>query len=166
MTWFIAIRATFFATVFVGLWTWLAILVQRYDVLVEFSFPTFVVPIGGLVGTAGTVLVVICISHFVISGQGTPAPIDAPRNLVVGGPFRYVRNPMYIGAFTVILGAGLAFRSPSILLLSAFFILLAHCFVLVYEEPVLKSKFGASYLDYLSNVPRWIPDFGSEKPID
>ena len=86
-----------------------------------------------------------------------PAPFDPPRKLVGDGPYRYMRNPMYAGAVGAIAGAGLIVGSPSIIGLAVFFGLLAHGFVIVYEEPALEHKFGAGYRHYLSTVNRWLP---------
>jgi protein-S-isoprenylcysteine O-methyltransferase Ste14 len=74
---------------------------------------------------------------------------------VVVGPYRRVRNPMYIGGFILLVGLGLYALSPSILLFSLAWLLLFHLFVVFYEEPTLRSKFGATYEDYCRRVPRW-----------
>ena len=87
----------------------------------------------------------------------TPAPFDAPREFVAAGPYRYVRNPMYIGGFGVLLGAGLALQSPAIVGLAVLFLLLVHLLVLLYEEPVLDGRFGDPYRRYKSSVHRWLP---------
>ena len=99
-----------------------------------------------VVGLAGALMTAWCIGTFVGKGQGTPAPFDPPREFVASGPYRYVRNPMYIGALGVILGAGLAAASPSIVALAGAFGLCAHLFVVLYEEPALEKRFGESYI--------------------
>ena len=96
-----------------------------------------------------------CIATFVTRGRGTPAPFDAPRALVAVGPYRYVRNPMYVGAAALLLGAGLVVGSPSIALLSVAFLAIAHVLVVVYEEPALAETFGDSYAAYRASVHRW-----------
>jgi len=96
---------------------------------------------------------------FAIRGRGTPAPIDAPKKLVVDGPYRVVRNPMYWSVAFVILGESLIFRSLSLAELAAGFFAATMLFVLLYEEPALQRKFGAEYEDYCRCVPRWLPRF-------
>src|SRR4029077_15107056 len=95
--------------------------------------------------------------RFVNEGHGTPAPFAPPRRLVVGGPFRRVRNPGYISAVAIIFGQGLFFGSTSVLVYAVVFALVCHLFVVVYEEPTLRAKFGASYEAYCRQVPRWLP---------
>jgi protein-S-isoprenylcysteine O-methyltransferase Ste14 len=105
----------------------------------------------------GAFLVLLCLWNFVVRGKGTGAPFDPPRVFVATGPYRYVRNPMYVGAAVFLLGFGLFERSPSILVLSAILLTCAHLFVILYEEPELEARFGATYLAYRRDVRRWIP---------
>src|SRR5262245_46036224 len=107
-----------------------------------------------LIGAAGLLW---CIWDFFSMGQGTLAPIDPPRRLVVRGPYKYVRNPMYVSVVTILSGEAIFFGSTSILLEAGVFIILAHLFVVLYEEPLLKQKFGESYESYVQSVGRWIP---------
>ena len=106
---------------------------------------------------AGTLTVIACIVEFARRGRGTPAPMDAPRELVVHGPYRHVRNPMYLGAVLVLLGE-LAF-APS----WGFATYIATWFgaiwllVVTYEEPTLRERFGESYERYARHVRRWVP---------
>ena len=95
--------------------------------------------------------------NFAVIGRGTPAPIDAPRRLVVQGPHRCVRNPMYLGVLAVVLGWVLAFRSLSLLAYLAAVALAFHAAVLFVEEPALRRQFGAEYLAYRDSVRRWLP---------
>ena len=95
--------------------------------------------------------------RFVREGHGTPAPFAPPRRLVVGGPFRYVRNPAYLCAVSIILGQGLFLTSTSVLVYAAVVALAFHLFVVLYEEPTLRETFGAEYVAYCREVPRWIP---------
>jgi len=97
--------------------------------------------------------------NFLIEGRGTPAPIDPPKELVVAGFYRYVRNPMYFGVLLILIGYFLWFGFWSLLAYTAFAFIATHLFVTLYEEPTLKKKFGKSYEDYLKKVPRWIPKF-------
>ena len=107
--------------------------------------------------TAGAVLILWCILTFVFVGRGTPAPFDPPRRLVVRGPYRFVRNPMYLGACLALAGAALAYRSVAILGYLVLFVLVLHAFVVSYEEPTLARMFGADYEAYRSAVRRWLP---------
>jgi protein-S-isoprenylcysteine O-methyltransferase Ste14 len=96
---------------------------------------------------------------FAVIGGGTPAPIAPTKILVVKGLHRFVRNPMYIGVGLVIAGQAWLFHSPHIALYAACMLLIAHSFVLLYEEPTLHKQFGAEYDRYRASVPRWIPKF-------
>lgn len=153
----VALRAVLYASAFVILWAWLAAWVQPFDARLPFSIPVWARPLGWALALAGALLVLWCIGTFVAQGRGTPAPFDPPRELVAAGPYRYVRNPMYIGGFGVLLGAGLALRSPSIIGLAFLFLLFTHLLVLLYEEPALDSHFGDSYRHYKASVHRWLP---------
>jgi len=96
---------------------------------------------------------------FALIGGGTPAPIAPTKTLVVKGLHRFVRNPMYIGVGLVIAGQAWLFHSLHIAIYLACFWLIAHLFVLFYEEPTLGKQFGEEYERYRSSVPRWIPKF-------
>jgi protein-S-isoprenylcysteine O-methyltransferase Ste14 len=98
-----------------------------------------------------------CFWNFMIMGRGTPAPIDPPRELVVVGLYRFVRNPMYVAGILVLIGWLLWSPSLSLLLAPFIFFGAVHLFVTLYEEPTLKKKFGAAYEAYLQRVPRWLP---------
>ena len=98
-----------------------------------------------------------CLLDFAVRGRGTPAPIDAPRQLVVRGLYEYIRNPMYVGVLLVIVGWSMFFRSWRVLAYAAAVGLCFHLFVVLVEEPVLRGKFGEGYLSYCRRVGRWIP---------
>jgi protein-S-isoprenylcysteine O-methyltransferase Ste14 len=106
---------------------------------------------------AGGALALWCVLAFAVIGRGTPAPFDPPRRLVVRGPYRYVRNPMYLGAGVALAGAAGYYASVALLAFTAAFLLVAHLFVLGYEERTLRRRFGADYVDYCRRVPRWLP---------
>jgi protein-S-isoprenylcysteine O-methyltransferase Ste14 len=115
--------------------------------------------IGLLPFCVGIILYLWCAGAFTFVGRGTPAPIDAPVFLVKSGPYRWVRNPMYIGVLSVWFGEAILFHS---LLLAGFGVLIAlvvHLFVVFYEEPTLRRRFGESYETYLRTVPRWLPRY-------
>ena len=107
--------------------------------------------------TIGTLIALWCVLTFVFIGKGTPAPFDPPRKLVVRGPYRFVRNPMYIGAGMTLAGAALFYQSLSILFYTGLFFLITHVFVVLYEEPTLRRTFGADYQAYCRRVGRWLP---------
>ena len=105
----------------------------------------------------GIALLASCIWEFARSGRGTLAPVDPPRELVVRGLYRYVRNPMYLSVTTIILGEALLVRSRALLFYWAIWFLAANLFVIGYEEPALRRRFGRSYDLYTRQVGRWFP---------
>ncbi|HET9275347.1 MAG TPA: isoprenylcysteine carboxylmethyltransferase family protein [Gemmatimonadales bacterium] len=110
----------------------------------------------GLSG-AGALLAITCILTFVFRGHGTPAPFDPPRRLVQRGPYRFIRNPMYLGAGLAMLGAGVYYGSWAIVIYVAVFMVGAHALVRLYEEPALRRQFGTEYEAYCAATPRWLP---------
>jgi protein-S-isoprenylcysteine O-methyltransferase Ste14 len=105
----------------------------------------------------GGIVVLWSFWNFLIQGRGTPAPIAPPKELVVTGFYRYVRNPIYVGLLAMILGHFLWFGYWNLLIYAIVVFVAFHTFVTLYEEPTLKRNFGAAYEDYLKKVPRWIP---------
>lgn len=95
--------------------------------------------------------------RFVVEGVGTPAPVAPPRQLVVGGLYRYVRNPMYLAVVTAIVGQALLLGQPGLLLYAALVAAATALFAHGYEEPTLASQFGARYEAYRRAVPAWWP---------
>jgi protein-S-isoprenylcysteine O-methyltransferase Ste14 len=115
---------------------------------------------GWLLIVAGLALYFTCAFWgFALRGHGTPAPIDPPKKLVVEGPYRVVRNPMYWSVATVMIGEALVFRSLALAESGVAFFAFTMLFVMLYEEPILRHKFGAEYAAYCQRVPRWIPRF-------
>ena len=110
-----------------------------------------------LVVAAGALLLGACIWEFARRGRGTLSPADPPKELVVQGLYRYVRNPMYLSVSTILLGEALLARSLALLGYWAFFFVAANLFVMLYEEPALERQFGESYERYRRKVGRWIP---------
>ena len=104
---------------------------------------------------AGATLYFKCAWDFAVTGGGTPAPIDPPKKLVVRGLYRYARNPMYIGVLSVLTAEAILGRSPGIAIYAVFVWINFQLFVLLYEEPTLRSKFGSEYEEYCRAVPRW-----------
>ena len=105
----------------------------------------------------GSSIYLWCAWDFTFAGRGTPAPIDPPKELVVRGLYRYVRNPMYVGVVSILFGEALFFDSVRLFEYAAIAFSFFYLFVILYEEPVLKQKFGESYERYLQTVPRWLP---------
>jgi len=122
--------------------------------LTRIRFPGY---FGVLPIVLGTSIYIWCAWDFTFAGHGTPAPIDPPKQLVVRGLYNYIRNPMYVGVFLVILGEALLFQSGALLVYALGAMLLANLFIIFYEEPTLQRKFGESYERYRESVPRWIP---------
>jgi protein-S-isoprenylcysteine O-methyltransferase Ste14 len=157
-TLFIALRALLFSAGFIFLWGWVALtLHHRYESTLGFAFPGWTPALGIVFVAVGGTLAFACIATFVIRGEGTPAPMDPPRKFVAAGPYQFVRNPMYIGGFLMLAGFGLYQRSPAILLFALPWLLLAHLFVILYEEPRLHKTFGGPYDAYCRSVSRWLP---------
>jgi protein-S-isoprenylcysteine O-methyltransferase Ste14 len=96
-------------------------------------------------------------SRFVFEGRGTPAPIAPTQHLVVGGPYRWVRNPGYVAVTAILVGEGLVLGSPAVFVYALLVAVAFHVFVLLYEEPTLRSTFGPEYDAYCRRVPRWLP---------
>jgi len=154
---FAAARGLLYASGFVLLWWWVVDAARPLDRRLAFSLPEWLWAPGLVLAACGAALALCCVGTFALAGKGTPAPFDPPREFVAVGPYRYVRNPMYLGAVGVILGAGLTLRSPSALGVAVCFLALAHLLVVLYEEPSLERRFGPSYLQYTASVRRWLP---------
>jgi len=112
---------------------------------------------GMALGAAGAAVAIWCVLSFAVLGRGTPAPFDPPRRLVVRGPYRYVRNPMYLGAVSALAGAALFYEAGALWVYAAGFLVLTHLFVVLYEEPTLRQTFGDDYRTYCRRVNRWWP---------
>jgi protein-S-isoprenylcysteine O-methyltransferase Ste14 len=155
---FIFIRAVTYATLFVGfLLVFLPARVLSWSGIVRPGSIGAAQIAGVIVGTSGALLALWCIATFIVIGRGTPAPFDPPRRLVVAGPYRLVRNPMYIGAALALAGAALFYESWALLAYCVAFTLVMHLFVVVYEEPALRATFGDAYVRYCEQVRRWWP---------
>jgi len=117
-------------------------------VFAYFAFPLWLI---------GAVIILWCFADFTFRGHGTPNPMDPPKELVTTGVYRYVRNPIYVGTLTIIIGHFLWFKTIWMLAYAVVVFLIFHLFVTLYEEPTLKKKFGEVYENYRKSVPRWIP---------
>src|ERR1043166_1999579 len=155
---FVLVRAVTYAALFIGFV--LVYLPGRF-----LSWSGIVAPattaapqVAGMMLVAiGTAIALWCVFTLVFIGKGTPAPFDPPRKLVVRGPYRFVRNPMYIGAGMTLAGAALFYDSLSICISPGLFFLITHLFVVFYEEPTLRRTFGSDYEAYFRQVRRWLP---------
>ena len=111
---------------------------------------------GGLLICLGLVPIVHSFIDF-IRADGTPVPVASPPRLVVSGPYRYVRNPIYVGFVVILVGEVLLFGSPGLLEYTAVAWCIGAAGARFYEEPTLARKFGAEYQDYRRAVRAWIP---------
>lgn len=111
----------------------------------------------------GSVLMAVGIAGYVwcatlfVRADGTPAPIAPTRTAVVSGPYRINRNPMYTSVLAVILGQAVLYGARDLVFYGLLMIIVAHVFVLTYEEPTLRRKFDGEYEEFCRRVPRWIP---------
>ena len=155
---FVLARALTFATLFIGF-----VLVFLPSQVLSASGLSRPSAIGlwqvvGLLGViAGGALGVWCVLTFAVIGKGTPAPFDPPRRLVIRGPYRFVRNPMYVGAGGALAGAALFYGSIGLFGYAALFLIAMHVFVVTFEEPTLRRTFGQEYDGTRGNVGRWWP---------
>jgi protein-S-isoprenylcysteine O-methyltransferase Ste14 len=117
--------------------------------------------LGVLLIAAGLPVFVSFLLRFVREGIGTPAPIAPTERLVVGGPFGRVRNPGYLAVVAIVLGEAALFGSPAVALFALAIAVGFHAFVVLYEEPTLRRRFGADYEAYCRRVPRWLPRLGA-----
>ena len=155
---FVLVRALTYATLFIGfLLVFLPARVLSWSGIVRPASIGAAQVAGVIVGTTGAALALWCIGTFIVIGRGTPAPFDPPRRLVEAGPYRFVRNPMYIGAGLALAGAALFYESWALVAYCAGFLLVTHLFVVLYEEPILRANFGDAYVEYCGRVRRWWP---------
>jgi protein-S-isoprenylcysteine O-methyltransferase Ste14 len=144
-------------TGFLALWFWLV------PPWLSFQFEIAGVEqwrwVGALPAAVGFAVALKCIWDFGWAGRGTPAPFAPPQRLVAVGPYRYVRNPMYLGFFTGWIGLWLIFGHANLGALMGALIVIGGValFVRLYEEPTLKGKFDGEYEEYCRNVRRWLP---------
>lgn len=153
---FTVIRTVFYAAAFIWLWVWIGAWARTFDAGLDVAPPAWLRPVGIVIAFAGALVVAACLGTFATTGRGTPAPFDPPTEFVATGPYRFVRNPMYLGAAAVILGTGFAISSSAVVLLTGGFLLVTHAFVVLHEEPALDRRFGESYQQYRASVHRWV----------
>ena len=107
--------------------------------------------------TFGALLYFWCAWSFTFVGDGTPAPFDAPKKFVATDAYQFTRNPMYVACVSVLTGEAIFFESTALFIYAFVLFLIFHFWVLIYEEPTLRKKFGASYEEYCREVMRWLP---------
>ena len=122
--------------------------------------------LGVILLVAGLIVLVQAFVRFVVEGFGTPVPVAAPDRLVVGGLYRYVRNPMYVAILAAIVGQALLLGRLGLLLYAAAVWTISAAFVRWYEEPTLTRRFGAEYEAYRHAVPAWWPRLRPWKPSE
>ena len=155
---FVLVRAITYAALFIGLLLiYLPARLLSWSGIVRPAAIEAQQVVGMIIGAAGATVALWCIFTFAVVGRGTPAPFDPPRRLVIRGPYRFVRNPMYIGAGLALAGAALFYESWSLLGYASLFLLATHLFVVLYEEPALRGTFGQEYGAYCGRVRRWWP---------
>jgi protein-S-isoprenylcysteine O-methyltransferase Ste14 len=113
---------------------------------------------------AGAIVLIQAFARFVTEGHGTPAPVAPTEHLVIGGLYRYVRNPMYLAVVAAITGQALALGQPVLLGYAAAVWVTVASFVRWYEEPALTHQFGAQYRAYRRSVRAWLPRIRAWRP--
>jgi protein-S-isoprenylcysteine O-methyltransferase Ste14 len=155
--WPSAVASMVVGAAFFGLWFWLLPQWLRFDVAAERAGSwRWVAVIPSVLGFG---VALRCVWDFGWTGHGTPAPVAPPKRLVVVGFYRYVRNPMYVGFAMGWIGLWIVFGRANVaaILVTIAVALGVHLFVVLYEEPTLRGKFGADYEEYCRNVRRWVP---------
>ncbi len=153
----VAMRTVLYMAGFLFFFGWVALRVRGFDPILPWSLPRATEIPGVALIFVGGILGLSCVGVFVARGRGTPAPFDPPKEFVGVGPYKYCRNPMYIGGLCLLAGLGLFEHSISILLMTLVVFAVVHVLVVSYEEPTLRKSFGGSYQEYCREVPRWIP---------
>ena len=155
----IFLRSLAMGIVLISLWTWFVPRALGFHLRADFAVAQLRTSLGICLFAAGIVLWLACLVQFAFEGRGTLVPIDAPRHLVVGGLYRYVRNPMYLAVAILLFGEAVALARLDRYVLIYFVSLAAVTilFVRFYEEPHLRRLFGAEYDEYCAHVRRWLP---------
>ncbi|MGH7584974.1 MAG: methyltransferase family protein [Gemmatimonadales bacterium] len=161
----LVLRSLFWVLLFPGFfagyvpWRWFGV----RDVTLDARDPLHWLTLAAI--ALGVLLLALCVLEFARRGQGTLSPADPPRALVVQGPYRWVRNPMYLAVTLVLLGEVLLTRSPGLLLYWVLWFTAVNLFIRAYEEPTLRRQFGTEYDRYSAAVHRWLPRRRPWNPI-
>jgi protein-S-isoprenylcysteine O-methyltransferase Ste14 len=159
------VRAHLYGTLVIGIFVVLPVLgLKRLDPLLGLRLPEILGGLGMVILVAGAALSYTSFWFFIQEGKGTAFPTDPPRTLVVGGPYLYVRNPMYVGNLAIILGAALYFASPVVLAYGVLMCVVTHVYITASEEPVLIRRYQGAYVRYLETTPRWLPRLSAGGP--
>jgi protein-S-isoprenylcysteine O-methyltransferase Ste14 len=155
--WLTTLAALVVGAAFFALWFWL--LPGWLGFRVETAGTASWRWLAAIPSVLGFAVALRCVWDFGWTGRGTPAPIAPPQRLVAVGFYRYVRNPMYVGFAVGWVGLWTVFGHATLAMIVAVasVALGVHLFVLFYEEPTLRKKFGADYENYCRNVRRWWP---------
>ena len=113
-------------------------------------------PLGSAVVVVGSLLLLWCVREFLVVGEGTLAPWWPPKRLVMSGPFRWSRNPIYVAMALIALGWAMAYRSQALMIYAGVLIAAFHIRILVGEEPTMARHFGDVWKTYVERVPRWL----------
>ena len=105
-----------------------------------------------------------CAFLFMREGKGSPLPLAPPKRFVATGPYRFVRNPMMLGMWLILLGEVLLYHARIVWIYTGFVTSLGYLYIVAWEEPQLRRRFGPLYLDYVRQVPRWLPRLISRAP--
>ena|SRR3989442_8859153 len=141
----------------------LPVAVRTLDPLIGAALPAWLRYVGAVILPAGAVLSYVSFWLFMTRGRGTAFPDEPPQVLVAAGPYRTVRNPMYVGNLAMLFGEALLLASPSLLVYAASMCIVAHVYITRAEEPALAARYGEPYLQYLATTPQWVP--GAARPI-
>ena len=123
---------------------------------------TFIEPLqfyqvtGILLFSIGVIMLFNCIFRFAIEGRGTLSPADPTKKLVIKGPYKYSRNPMYIAVMIILIGEAIFFNSFNLWIYLSFVFLVFNLFIMLVEEPRLKKDFNEAYFQYCQKVRRWL----------
>lgn len=157
LNWLTALASLTVGAAFLALWFWL--LPRWLGFRVEMAGAANWRWLGAIPSVLGFAMALRCVWDFGWTGHGTPAPVIPPSRLVVVGCYRHVRNPMYAGFAAGWIGLWIIFgrANPALIAAVAAVALAVHLFVVFYEEPTLRRKFGAEYEEYCRHVRRWLP---------
>jgi protein-S-isoprenylcysteine O-methyltransferase Ste14 len=122
-------------------------------------YPVGVRALGVALIAVASLVMIAAFARFPAEGGGTPFPTNPPSSdrVIVGGPYRYVRNPMYVAFVVAIIGLWLLLARPVLLIYAGAFFVAIAAFVQWYEEPTMRKRFGQQYVEYCSRVHRWLP---------
>ena len=122
-----------------------------------FAELTFQITVGVVIGLAGLALLITLIVLMIPTAKSTVMPWDPSQNLVLQGPYRYLRNPMILGVIILLFGEAMVLSSYGIAILAGVFFIGNTAYFIFFEEPSLEAQFGEAYRRYRANVPRWLP---------